>query len=506
MTTRTSFRPRQVDINRLLPLVRDLADLDTGDSFASRGVTHGHEALDAENEKILTVKQAKKAVAEIPIPIVNSVSTYEEDYRPDFVKQNTYIRAPVRTRPGEEVEYDLDDDDERWLAEFNACRSGGGSAAGSVEGGGRTVLDEDRFELMINKLEFACAEAGERAAGGASSSNHSNHTIYLRRDIAFDELRRATGAKHSVLMAVYDYWKQKRARLNKPLLRKLQAPTSANDKNPYNVFRPREKAHRPQTRRRRENNVQSFEKLKELRLNMEMSKELLEWVMRRERKKRDFVCCQCDLQRLRIKLHHDPKSTHEQTDQDFLGQSKVRTRKFAEQEARAKEAENDRSPASQAIANLFPAKPILESFRSDDQRRKKKRGGQEGRAWMQQVVVPPLPPPPEPAELEMLFTRTFDLADLPFAESLDLPPEVRRNVFRARVGRGGRLILEKKLSATATSAVGEDSPKDPSDSFLASTFRTYPFLPPPEGGGRNETVAAAGENGDGGGADAGNKA
>ena len=75
MTTRTSFRPRQVDINRLLPLVRDLADLDTGDSFASRGVTHGHEALDAENEKILTVKQAKKAVAEIPIPIVNSVST-----------------------------------------------------------------------------------------------------------------------------------------------------------------------------------------------------------------------------------------------------------------------------------------------------------------------------------------------------------------------------------------------------------------------------------------------
>ena len=117
----------------------------------------------------------------------------------------------------------------------------------------------------------------------------------------------------------------------------------------------------------------------------------------------------------------------------LLGQAKVERESLR---SRRRAAENDRSPASQAIANLFPAKPILESFRSDDQRRKKKRGGQEGRAWMQQVVVPPLPPPPEPAELDMLFTRTFDLADLPFAESLDLPPEVRRNVFRARSAAG----------------------------------------------------------------------
>ncbi|XP_058083108.1 uncharacterized protein LOC131231045 [Magnolia sinica] len=45
-----------------------------------------------------------------------------------------------------------------------------------------------------------------------------------------------------------------------------QPPPPVIDTNPYNVFRPREKAHRPHTRRmqRLENNVQSFEKLRQV--------------------------------------------------------------------------------------------------------------------------------------------------------------------------------------------------------------------------------------------------
>ncbi|KAL8501835.1 hypothetical protein ACS0TY_021084 [Phlomoides rotata] len=46
----------------------------------------------------------------------------------------------------------------------------------------------------------------------------------------------------------------------------IEPPPPVNDTNPYNVFRPREKAHRLHTRRmqRRENNVQSFEKLRQV--------------------------------------------------------------------------------------------------------------------------------------------------------------------------------------------------------------------------------------------------
>jgi hypothetical protein len=36
---------------------------------------------------------------------------------------------------------------------------------------------------------------------------------------------------------VLAYWRKKRAARGKPLLRRLQAPTSSSDTNPFNVFR-----------------------------------------------------------------------------------------------------------------------------------------------------------------------------------------------------------------------------------------------------------------------------
>lgn len=51
------------------------------------------------------------------------------------------------------------------------------------------------------------------------------------------------------------------------------------------AFRPRDKVHRPQTRRRRENNEESLEKMKLLRQNLVRGYEILEWVTRRESRK-----------------------------------------------------------------------------------------------------------------------------------------------------------------------------------------------------------------------------
>ena len=53
--------------------------------------------------------------------------------------------------------------------------------------------------------------------------------------------------------------------------------------------RPRERIHRPQTRRRRETNEDAMEKLKLIEANMKKSLDLCEWVLRRERKKRDLA-------------------------------------------------------------------------------------------------------------------------------------------------------------------------------------------------------------------------
>ncbi|MFS7983079.1 putative enhancer of polycomb protein [Helianthus anomalus] len=94
-----------------------------------------------------------------------------------------------------------------------------------------------------------------------------------------------------------------RERWQKPVLGRLLPPPPVNDTNPYNVFRPREKAHRLHTRRmqRRENNVQSFEKLRQGRHNLEQVKSLLEALIKREEKKREVIDSEVALQRIQLK-------------------------------------------------------------------------------------------------------------------------------------------------------------------------------------------------------------
>ena len=72
----------------------------------------------------------------------------------------------------------------------------------------------------------------------------------LPKDKALELLQEISG-KQAILTAVYEYWTDRRQRLKKPLLRRLQPPPAPNDSNPFNVFRPREKISRPHTRRRR---------------------------------------------------------------------------------------------------------------------------------------------------------------------------------------------------------------------------------------------------------------
>lgn len=59
--------------------------------------------------------------------------------------------------------------------------------------------------------------------------------------------------------------------------------------------RPREKIHRPQTRRRRDNNEESIDKLKTIRANLAATRDLCEAVARREQRKLNIMVC---LQRL----------------------------------------------------------------------------------------------------------------------------------------------------------------------------------------------------------------
>jgi enhancer of polycomb-like protein len=75
--------------------------------------------------------------------------------------------------------------------------------------------------------------------------------------------------------------------------------------------RPRERQHRPQTRRRRENNMDSLDKLNMIRDNVAIALSLFEMLVKRERKKRDMTYVITDWQQLQIKQKHEPRAAQE---------------------------------------------------------------------------------------------------------------------------------------------------------------------------------------------------
>lgn len=64
---------------------------------------------------------------------------------------------------------------------------------------------------------------------------------------------------------------------------------------------------RPQTRRRRENDSGAFTRMRNLKANLDMGRAILEWLSRREKRKRDILQCEMDMQVLQLRLRHDSK-------------------------------------------------------------------------------------------------------------------------------------------------------------------------------------------------------
>ncbi|KAL1362748.1 hypothetical protein AAHE18_03G103400 [Arachis hypogaea] len=283
--TRLSFRPRPLDIHKKLPIVKSVKDFEDDEAPTStRNLQLLRIATEVEHE--VHHVPSRRVASEIPTPQFVVVDTYERDYSCTFAQPNSYLRARgARAEIGEFVEYDLDNEDEDWIFEFNKEQK---------------ILMPEMFEALLFKLEVLDHKARERA-GVITPTLGSPIPVLLRLDGAIEALQ--AQSKYAVIESVYDYWKEKRERWQKPILRRLQPPPPSNDTNPYNVFRPREKAHRLHTRRmqRRENNVQSFEKFRQVRRNLEQAKSLVQAVIKREEKKREVMDNEVMLQRIQMK-------------------------------------------------------------------------------------------------------------------------------------------------------------------------------------------------------------
>ena len=86
-----------------------------------------------------------------------------------------------------------------------------------------------------------------------------------------------------VITQVYNYWIHKRdIILKKPLLRRYQTPTSASDPDPKKVFRQRDKEPKRRLRKKKQNDIEAYTKMKMLKHDFESVKVLCDLIIQRE--------------------------------------------------------------------------------------------------------------------------------------------------------------------------------------------------------------------------------
>ncbi|XP_021636388.2 uncharacterized protein LOC110632459 isoform X2 [Hevea brasiliensis] len=408
--SRLSFRPRPLDIHKKLPIVKSLKDFEEDETSTSTRNSQLLRIASVEPDNEVHHIPTKKLAPEIPTPQFVIVDTYERDYARTFAQPTSYLRARgARAELGEFVEYDLDNEDEDWLQEFNKDRKN---------------LSPERFENFIFKLEVLDHKARERS-GVIIPTLGSPIPVLLQLDSAVEALQaQSQSTRNAVFQSVYNYWKEKRERWQKPILRRLQPPPPVNDTNPYNVFRPREKAHRLHTRRmqRRENNVQSFEKLR-----------------LREEKKREAMESEVSLQRIQMKYKNETElledslalpgfaplsskfasSEEEFVDSDDLANSRPRTQPAAVH-----------NPLTDNILTA-PAGSLKQEFR----RRHTPYG------WLNKM---------DPLEPVLLFTKPLVPEKLAAAGIVPPVDSSSKNCssappfrFHGRIGRGGRIVFDR---------------------------------------------------------------
>lgn len=431
----TSFRPRPIDVHKSIPIFREY-ELDEKDVQSAR-LPQMATGMEAEEEEEAHIQEAiKRSLAslnaeceedkvEIPTPTVRVVPGWDEEDVKPFVRPQSYIKhkdkAPDEVQ--ELIEYDMDHIDEEFLATLNA--------------GGKNLLPEAKFELMIDRLEKECERLDQ----------HIPHV---------DQLERILGSRNSITQAVYAYWVNRRKHSKMPLLYRFLRPPDPEDPSPYHAFRPRTDPDKFK-RKGRKNDQSSLGRMKQLRLEMERARTLFEMIKKRERLKRDMMEAAIemfDTQLLDVRHHIETNAEYKDEDDEeeeeevYVAPKKQRRGRqrrdhymdvdeedileehYDHSESEASQASDDSSEESPSdIEESPPVSPAIHKSRTP--------------------APPPVPAVYTPVDLSIVppdqppkFVRTFKFGN----------QAVRG---RARLGRGGRLVFDRIPQAKTNGIIYE---------------------------------------------------
>lgn len=264
----SKFRARQLDASKPIPVYmqEDIADLAEYNAI-NRTVPQMPTGMEKEEETEHHLQQAIFHQRIIPVPEVYNTgaddsSVLDSLYPPTYKAPRQLIHIHPFSAEQDIPEYDMDSEDEEWLNQHVAK--------------GEIPLTNLQFEEMMDRLE---------KASGLKAVTLNEAKVLLKDD---DDL----------IIAVYDYWLNKRLRLAHALIPqqnslmlfaqvKTEKGTGTASSDPYVAFRKR--TEKMQTRKNRKNDESSYEKMQKLRRDLTRAVTLLEMVKRREKAKREYL-------------------------------------------------------------------------------------------------------------------------------------------------------------------------------------------------------------------------
>ncbi|XP_059471496.1 enhancer of polycomb homolog 1 [Neocloeon triangulifer] len=250
-----SFRARALDASKPMPIYmsEELPDLPEY-SAINRAVPQMPSGMEKEEECEHHLQRAICTGIIIPTPEVIDIvesTTFESLYPADYKMPKQLIHMQPFLIDQEVPEYDMDSEDEAWIKEQQSKKMD---------------ISPDKFEEMMDRLEKGCGQ-----------------TV-----LELNEAKTLLKEDDDLIVAVYDYWLTKRLNTAHPLIPQVKTETrlpGAATNNPYLAFRRR--TEKMQTRKNRKNDEASYEKMLKLRRDLYRAISLLELIKRREKYKRE---------------------------------------------------------------------------------------------------------------------------------------------------------------------------------------------------------------------------
>jgi len=268
--SRPSFRPRPIDLNRPLQIIRSNKDFPVQEElFSTRGLPAVVTGVDPSEQEERHLKEAllaslrkddrRKHEIEIPIPVVHERTGPIYEHQKPYHRPKEYIQEVKKDISLLLVLYEADEKDEAFVNQLN---------------------EKNEYQLSLSDFEYVM-DTLERIQG-----SEDQLFSYSQMREGMKNLREIP---ESIKEEIYQHWVFRRQEKEQPLLRILRKPPPVDDPNPALAFRPRD--HEIGAQKGTENSYENYRKAVRMRRDFEKLRMIVEQVVKRERLKREHLSC-----------------------------------------------------------------------------------------------------------------------------------------------------------------------------------------------------------------------